>query len=452
MANILCIDDEPAVAVVLESTLIEIGHRPTLLSSIPEGIEALRREAPDLVISDCRTAKGTALDLLEFVRTEGLDIPVIVTTGYASIEHAVLMMKHGATDYLTKPLRAEALRLAVKGAIEMERLRRENVEMRRELSALRGSGVIVGEASTLRSVLEKVSAVAPTRATVLIEGESGTGKELVARAIHDQSPRADQPFVTVNCAALPEGLVESQLFGHERGAFTGAATRMLGAFERAHGGTLLLDEISEMRLDLQSKLLRAIQEQEFERVGGHQSIRVDVRILATTNRDLMREVEANRFRQDLYYRLQVVPLRMPPLKDRLEDVPLLLRYFVECSATRLGVRVPEVPDEVVAALQQRPWPGNVRELANATERAVIFSPLGVIRLESFGTAGLSLDGRDSAPEQPTPEQADFDLQVIERATIERALTATKGHRVKAARLLGISERTLRNKLNVRPAK
>ena len=455
LATVLCIDDEPAVGVVLENTLIEIGHRPLLLDSIEQGIAALGRETPDLVISDCRTSNSTALDLLEFLKRESLDLPVIVTTGYASIEHAVLMMKHGATDYLTKPLRTEALRLAVKSAIEVDRLKRENVEIRREITALRGSRAIVGDSAVLRAALETVAAVAPTRATVLLEGESGTGKELVARAIHDQSPRSDQPFVTVNCAAMPEGLVESALFGHERGAFTGAATRMLGAFERAHGGTLMLDEISEMRLDLQAKLLRAIQEQEIERVGGHQPIRVDVRIVATTNRELHREVEAGKFRRDLYYRLQVVPIRTPPLRERPDDIPLLISHFVERHAAQLGVKLPDVPRETVDGLRQRPWPGNVRELANAVERAIILSRSGPLLLEAFGTAGQSLKSvsaaADAAREEPqagpTGEEAIFDLGVLERAAIERAIAVTGGHRARAARLLGISERTLRNKLN-----
>jgi DNA-binding NtrC family response regulator len=362
-------------------------------------------------------------------------------------------MRHGATDYLTKPLRAEALRLAVTNALEVERLRRENSEIRREVSQLRGARTIVGQSAALRRALETIAAVAPTRATVLIEGESGTGKELLARAIHDQSPRRGQPFVTVNCAALPEGLVESALFGHERGAFTGAAARAHGAFERAHGGSLMLDEVSEMRLDLQAKLLRAIQEQEFERVGGHQAIRVDVRIISTTNRDLKAEVEAGRFRRDLYYRLNVVPIQSPPLRERREDVPLLLEHFVQFHAAQLGVRGPEIPPATLEVLQHRPWPGNVRELANGVERALILCRGGRLGLESFAGVGLgsvpSGNGQASSgkPDEPSAAEANFNLQLLERRAIERALASTGGHRSKAAALLGISERTLRNKLN-----
>jgi DNA-binding NtrC family response regulator len=357
-----------------------------------------------------------------------------------------MSIRHGAVDYLTKPLRQEALRIAVNNAIEVARLRRENEAYRREITTLRGQRVIVGESRALRAVLETLGVVAPTRATVLLEGESGTGKELFARALHAQSPRKDQPFITVNCAALPEGLVESTLFGHERGAFTGATQRQPGAFERAHRGTLLLDEVSEMRLDLQAKLLRAIQEQEFERVGGNQSVHVDVRIVATTNRDLLTEVAAGRFRQDLYYRLAVVPVKSPPLRDRLEDLPILVQHFVDQAATELGVKAPVVRPEALEAVRQRPWPGNVRELANAVERAVLLSRGGPLGAEAFLLpAPAAAEGAAAGQEEAAA--VTLNLRDLERKTIERALVATGGHRQRAAELLGISERTLRNKLN-----
>jgi DNA-binding NtrC family response regulator len=290
--------------------------------------------------------------------------------------------------------------------------------------------------------------VAPTRATVLLEGESGTGKELFARAIHDRSPRRGQAFVTVNCAALPEGLVESALFGHERGAFTGATQRSAGAFERAHNGTLLLDEISEMRLDLQPKLLRAIQEQEFERVGGSQPIKVDVRIVATTNRDLKAEVEAGRFRRDLYYRLNVVPIRTPPLRERLEDIPALAGHFALLAAGALGVRAPEISLEALEHLKQRAWPGNIRELSNAVERAVILTRSGPLTPASFGSAVAPAERATSAVTATPSAYGDIvNLKDLERIAIERALEASGGRRARAAELLGISERTLRNKLN-----
>jgi DNA-binding NtrC family response regulator len=468
MAQILCVDDDPGVLVVLEQLLAELGHQTVLAPGVPEAVAELARQPFELVLTDFRMPEATGLDLVRHVVEQGLDLPVIVMTGYSSVEHAVASMKQGAADYLTKPLRAEALRIAVHQALEVSRLRRANEAYRRELTALRGEREIIGSSRALRDAMETLSTVAPTRATVLLEGESGTGKELFARALHEQSPRANGPFVTVNCAALPEGLVESTLFGHERGAFTGATARSTGAFERAHGGTLLLDEISEMRLDLQSKLLRALQEQEIERVGGSQPIKVDVRVVATTNRDLMAEVEAGRFRRDLFYRLSVVPIRTPPLRDRLEDLPELVEYFIKRFSSQLGIKPPQVAPETLDQLRQRSWPGNVRELANAIERGVILQRQG--RLHIAGIAGPLGGGAPAAPlpvaeraAQPAPALAasgsghtappsgeSLNLRDLERIAIERALAATGGHRTRAAQLLGISERTLRNKLNPRP--
>ncbi len=446
MSTILCIDDEPAVGASLEGALTSLGHRPVLAGSVVEGMAAVAVELPDLIISDYRMPEATGLDLLEQLRQRGHDIPVIIMTGYASIEQAVLTIRYGAVDYLTKPLRAEALRIAVTNALEVTRLRRENEDFRREITSLRGERVIVGGSQALSEVMETLAAVAPTRATVLIQGESGTGKELLARAVHDQSPRSAQPFVTVNCAALPEGLVESALFGHERGSFTGAAGRSLGAFERAHRGTLLLDEITEMKLELQPKLLRAIQEQEIERVGGTEPIRVDTRLIATTNRDLLAEVEAGRFREDLYYRLNVVPIRTPPLRERLDDMPMLVEHFVAAAATRLGVRAPLVQAEAIPFLMGLPWPGNIRELANVIERAVILDRDGKLTPGSF----LNRDDRVAHP-SGAAAALPLDLGELEQLAIQRALQTTGGHRAKAAELLGISERTLRNKLNTPPA-
>jgi DNA-binding NtrC family response regulator len=391
--------------------------------------------------------EATGLDLLSQLKREGHDVPVIIVTGYSTIENAVLAIKSGAVDYLTKPLRLETLEIAVSQALEMARLRREHQELKEEVQRLRGGREIVGGSAALTRALAAIEAVAPTRATVLIEGESGTGKELFARLIHQKSPRAAAPFVSINCAAMPEGLVESALFGHEKGAFTGATSRSHGAFERAHGGTLLLDEISEMRSDLQAKLLRAIQEQQFERVGGHTPITVDVRIVATTNRDLKAEVTAGRFREDLYYRLCVVPVFTPPLRERADDVPALARHFARRTAAEIGVNPPDVTPEAIALLQSYPWPGNVRELANLVERAVILARGKALTPEAF-------DLRLGAPSAPAPPAGDtaippdlFDLDQIERVMIARALKKTGGNRTRAAQLLGISERTLRNKLN-----
>ncbi len=275
-------------------------------------------------------------------------------TGYGSIEHAVSAIKAGAIDYITKPVRPEQLELAVNQALEVVRLRRENERLRREVIEFRNERQIIGNSAAIRRVLQTVATAAPTRATVLLEGESGTGKELFARTIHAQSDRRDGPFIQLNCAALPEGLVESALFGHEKGAFTGAIRRVEGAFERAHGGTLLLDEISEMRLDLQAKLLRVLQEQEFERVGGSTAIKVDVRIVATTNRDLAAFAASGNFRQDLYYRLGVIPVRLPPLRERKEDIPLLSTGSRRTTAQEIGKEITGISPEAarpVAAIR-----------------------------------------------------------------------------------------------------
>jgi DNA-binding NtrC family response regulator len=440
MATILCVDDEPAISAVLEHALTTMGHTPLVVSSVDDALATVAGGGIDLIISDYIMPGQTGLDLIRLLERDGHRVPVIIMTGFSSIENAVASIKTGAIDYLTKPVQADTLEVALSQAVELIRLRRENESIRSELRVLRSTRHLVGESQPFRAIMEMIAMVAPTRATVLLQGESGTGKELFARAVHDQSPRADGPFVTINCAAVPEGLVESALFGHEKGAFTGATVRTAGAFERAHCGTLLLDEISEMRLDLQAKLLRVIQEQEFERVGGSQPIKVDVRLIATTNRDLKAAVDEGRFRSDLYYRLHVMPIRTVPLRERREDIPRLASHFIHRAAESLGLTPPAIAPAAMQLLVSADWPGNVRELGNAIERAVILSRNETLQPHHF----LDLAG---ATQAPAPGAASFDLDTLERDTIDRALTATGGNRTRAAKLLGISERTLRNKLN-----
>jgi len=397
----------------------------------------------------------------------------------------VASIKAGAIDYITKPVRPQQLELAVDQALEFVRLRRENEALRKEVMQFRNERQIIGDSPSIRRIMQTVSMAAPTRATVLLQGESGTGKELFARAIHDQSERRDKPFIKLNCAALPEGLIESALFGHEKGAFTGAIKRVEGAFERANRGTLLLDEVSEMRLDLQAKLLRVLQEQEFERVGGTSPIKVDVRIVATTNRDLAMEADHGTFRQDLYYRLSTIPVLIPPLRDRPDDIPVLALRFAMRVAAELGKKIDGLSPDALEALQHYPWPGNVRELQHVIERAVILTPDPIIqphclegtrfglahslgapnmRPRAFATPGmgggpvLAVSGAMAAPGAsgvggaPAASGGGIALTSLnvadaERVLIQHALQASDNNRTKAAELLGISVRTLRNKLN-----
>ncbi|MDX2185070.1 MAG: sigma 54-interacting transcriptional regulator [Gemmatimonadaceae bacterium] len=398
MANILYVDDEPSVGLILEDTLERAGHSTVGARNVPEALQVLARGGVDLIISDYRMPGLTGLEFLALLQREGYDIPMIMLTGYASIEHAVASIKAGAVDYITKPVRPQQLELAVDQALELVRLRRENEALRREVMEFRNERQIIGDSLPIRRILQTVAMAAPTRATVLLQGESGTGKELFARAIHDASDRRDKPFVKLNCAAIPDGLIESHLFGHEKGAFSGAVKRVEGAFERAHRGTLLLDEISEMRVDLQSKLLRVLQEQEFERVGGTSPIKVDVRIVATTNRNLAAESVAGTFRQDLYYRLAVIPILVPPLRDRPEDIPLLAYRFAMRTAQENGKDIKGISPEAMALLQRASWPGNVRELQHAVERAVILADQPVLQAFHFDAARFGL-AVDQDPEQ-----------------------------------------------------
>jgi DNA-binding NtrC family response regulator len=467
MATILHVDDEPSISLILQDTLERAGHTAIGVRSVPEALQVLARGEVDLIVSDYRMPGLTGLEFLSLLQREGYETPLIMLTGHASIEHAVASIKAGAIDYITKPVRPEQLKLAVEQALEFVRLRRENESLRREVMEFRNERQIIGESAAIRRILQTVAMAAPTRATVLLQGESGTGKELFARAIHDQSERRERPFIKLNCAALPEGLVESALFGHEKGAFTGAIKRVEGAFERAHRGTLLLDEISEMRLDLQAKLLRVLQEQEFERVGGTQPIQVDVRIIATTNRDLAEEAAAGTFRQDLYYRLSTIPVQIPPLRDRPEDIPLLAYRFALRTGAETGKPINGLDPETIRILQRYPWRGNVRELQHAVERAVILSTADVLQPSAFdgerfgltdsvhSTTLPDVPGRASAGEgamltgngDQTVVLHTLNVGEAESILIEKALSVTGNNRTKAAELLGMSVRTLRNKLN-----
>lgn len=468
MANILYVVDEPSLGQHLEETLARAGHRAQGSRSVAEALQLLTRESCDLIVASHQLPGLTGIEFLSLLRREGYDTPLIMLTDEASAEQADTAIEAGAISCVTTPLRAAQVALTVEQALEFARLRRENELLRRDVMELRSAQQVIGESMQIRRILQTVAMVAPTRATVLLQGETGTGKALLARAIHDQSDRRDRPFITLDCSALPEAMVESALFGHERGAFTGAVRRVEGAFERAHGGTLLLSEISAMRLDVQAKLLRVLQDQEFERVGGTTPIRVDVRVIASTEQRLADLAASGAFRQDLYFRLSVVPIPVPALRERPEDIPMLAHRLATRTAREAGKELKGIAPEALQLLQDYEWPGNVRELQHAIERAVVLSTdvtlparlfeqlrTGAAAAASSGAhhgtpAVAAMPGADSSP--PVAPQGGIVLHTLnvdeaERALIQRALEVTRGNRTRTADLLGISVRTLRNKLN-----
>lgn len=445
MAAILCVDDEPTICALLDRLLGDMGHEPHTAGSVNEAIEMLSRLRIDLLIVDCVMPDRDGLQLLDYIRSEGMHVPAIVMSGYSTAEHAQAATRHGAVDFLSKPLRSESVQLAVRSALIVDRLRRENEESRREITSLRGPRVVVGESEALRDLLEALDVVAPTGAPVLLHGEVGTRKSLFAREIHARSPRYDQPFVRLSFASIPENSIESAIFGHEANAVAGGGSVMVGALERASRGTILLDEVSDLPLHVQGRLLRALQEKRIQRIGGTHPIPIDVRTIATTHRDLPAEVEAGRFSRELYAHLAVVSIRTPPLRERLEDIPRLVETFVEWTARQLGMKAPAIPPETHDYLRKRPWPGNVRELANAVERAMILHEGSALTPEAFGRVPYGI-GSSEGPRERTPAEDVLDIRTLERLAIHRALKKTGGHKAKAAELLGINERTLRNKL------
>ena len=436
-ARIFVVEHEPQLGEFLAETLRRRGHEVICAAGDDEALRRISLDPPDLLLLDIRMQGCDRPTLLPEFRRLCPEAPVVLMGGHGTPESAATAWRAGAFDYLVKPFSADTVDLAVERALSVGALRRENADLRHRLSLQEALGPMVGRSRVMDDLCSAIRLVAPTRSAVLITGESGTGKELVARAIHEGSPRAGGPFVNVTCAAVPAGLLESELFGHERGAFTGAAGRRTGRFEQAHGGSLLLDEISEMDHALQPKILRVLQEREFYRVGGSTSVRVDVRVLATTNADLRDRVRQGMFREDLFYHLAAVPLTVPPLRDRRDDVLLLAAHFLARFAEengRSGVHLTPAAGEVLVRYD---WPGNIRELRNAVERSVILC----------SGSGLGPEHFILEPARASHGGAVGDsLRERERAWIFRVLKETGGNRTAAARRLDVSVRTIRNKL------
>jgi two-component system response regulator AtoC len=444
MQNVLVVDDEPIIRKFLVETL---GRMGCAVQDAPDATQALRlikAETFDLVFTDIKMPNLSGMELLRRVRAESPESVVVMMTAYATVESAVEAMKMGAFDYIIKPFSPDQIEMVTRRASERQSLIEENRYLRSEILKEYGFGEIIGNTRVMHDIFEVIKKVANSRATVLVQGESGTGKELVARAIHYNSARANAPFIKVNCAALPESLLESELFGHEKGAFMGAVTRRPGRFELAHRGTLLLDEVSEIPLGLQAKLLRVLQELEFERVGGTRPIKVDVRIVATTNRNLDEEIEAKRFREDLFFRLNVIPITLPPLRERLDDVPLLAEHFVERYCRENNRPPKRVVPEALELMRHYGWPGNVRELQNVTERAVVLDADEVIRPEHLALGAPGSEGSDT---DEIVDAVGITVAEMERRLILKTLRALGGNRGRTAEMLQISVRTLRNKLN-----
>ncbi len=446
MANLLIVDDVEMIRDSLEATLTRAGHEVTTCMDALNALAHLKQQSYEMVITDLKMPKMDGLAFLEELGKLGIEIPVIMMTAYATIDTAVEAMRKGAFDYIQKPFDADEIILLVERTLEHRRLRQENEAYRANARDWQRGRQLIGNSVAMNAVLEQVKRIASSSATVLIRGESGTGKEMIARAIHAQSPRVNKPMLCVNCASLSSTLLESELFGHEKGAFTGADRLRKGRFELADGGTLLLDEISEMDLKLQAKLLRVLQEQEFERVGSSMTRQVDVRVLATTNRNLEEMAGEGDFREDLFYRLNVVPILLPPLQDRQEDLEPLCEYFLRRCADRDGRSVRILSQSALEVLQEYSWPGNVRELENLMERISILGTAEIISAEAIRSA-LEIGQTDCRMERDDPETEETEsLAQMERKLIEKTLMKYEGHRQKTAQPLGIGVRTLGMKL------
>ncbi|MGB5221897.1 MAG: sigma-54 dependent transcriptional regulator [Polyangiales bacterium] len=444
-SRVLVVDDDRSMCELMQAALEKRGHEVESCTRGAEALERISNRDFGAVVTDLNLEKMSGLDICKYVTENRPEVPVLVVTAFGDMSSAIAAIRAGAYDFLNKPLEMEALHLAVDRAIQHRRLRDEVKRLTEEVGHARTAGELVGKSGTMRKVYELIHRVSNTDSSVLLSGESGTGKELVARALHSQSDRANRPFIAINCAAVPANLLESELFGHVRGAFTDAKTSRKGLFERAHGGTVLLDEIGEMPMAMQPTLLRVLQERRLRPVGGSTEISFDTRILAATNRDLESDVEEGRFREDLFYRLNVVEIHVPPLRTRGNDILQLAQHFVDVLSKRMGKPVEGITAEAAKKLLDYDWPGNVRELENAIERAVTLTRFDRITVEDLPERIGAYQSTRINPIDVDAEQV-LPLEELEKRYIERVLKVVGGNKTRAARLLGLDRRTLYRKL------
>ncbi len=442
--KILVVDDEESHRIMLRAVLGAEGYTVTEAADGTEAVAAVGKEAFDVVLLDIRMTNMDGIEALGEIRKISPQVPVLIMTAFASVKTAVEALKAGAFDYLTKPLDIEELKIVIDKAMDHYHLRAENLVLKERLGDRFDFSRIIAASPKMKMLLETLAMVAPSDATVLIMGESGTGKEVIANAIHHNSPRSGEPFIKVSCAALPETLLESELFGHEKGAFTGAVARREGRFQLAHRGTIFLDEVGEMSPALQTKLLRVLQEKEFEPLGSARTVKVDIRVITATNRDLEKEVKEGRFREDLYYRLNVVPLVVPPLRERREDIPLLADHFLAIFREKNRKPIKAISGKALDLLVRHDWPGNVRELENVIERAVILARDEVLVPADLPPQIRTFSGEEEQDAFAIP--TGMSLDEMERALIVKTLDETGGNRTRASEILGINRRTLQNKL------
>lgn len=455
MARLLVVDDETSIREFLEILLLRAGHQVRLAKDAIDAIAQLKEQPVDLVLTDLRLPRGSGMDVLAYVSKQMPSTQVVIMTAFATTETAIEAMKAGAYDYIIKPFKVDELTVLIDRALERRRLQTENVALKATLNARAAHSRLLGSSERMQEVFELIQKVAPTRTTILLTGESGTGKEIVARAIHTRGPRVNEPFVAINCGAIPETLIESELFGHTKGSFTGATADKPGLFERAEAGTVFLDEIGELPLAMQVKLLRVLQERKVRRVGGANDLNVECRVIAATNRRLEAEIEKGTFREDLYFRLNVIQIRLPALRERRADIPLLAESFVAKFAEQQESSVRGISDAALRTLIAWSWPGNVRELENVVERGVTLASGTMIDIDALPAAmrGQATTPPTSAPTVAVVDELPADgldleatLESYERRLLEKALARTGGRKKKAAELLKLSFRSFRYRL------